>query len=107
MLAASKKTGSGLVPVRACPFRVRALRPPSAEEARFAVSFGLDPVVEGAERLAVDVGGQPTVGDGVDVIVLEVGGFQGTSQRVWSGRWREKPMQTFCGRLPVKGFAWS
>jgi hypothetical protein len=44
----------------------------AAEQTGFAVVFGLDPVVGWAEQLVVGVGGHPAVGDGVDVIALEV-----------------------------------
>jgi hypothetical protein len=68
-------TWSCLVPVRTCPLRVRASGlAATAEETGLPVSFGLDPMIERAQRLPVGVGGEPAVGDRVDVVVLEVVG---------------------------------
>src|SRR6185295_6778297 len=71
-LRRSEEAMSGLISLRRCAVRLGAGRFVAAEEAGFAVEFGLDPVVAWAERLVVGVGGQPAVGDGVDVVVLEV-----------------------------------
>jgi hypothetical protein len=64
-----------VVPVRTCPLRVRASGlVATAEEPGSAVPLGLDPVIMRAQRLPVGVGGEPPVGDRVDVVVLEVVG---------------------------------
>ena len=44
------------------------------EEPRLSVLFGLDPMVGWTHRLPVGVGRQPAIGNGIDVIVLEVVG---------------------------------